>query len=183
MASICLWKQESVGKAQIICIRWDFRVPPLDRARTPSATLCTYLPRLASLCMIAITIAEIAQKYPMPVSSRETNCARIWCWWCCVAFWYAFACWHKSMAMENRRIGFVRIWILNLDKTGINIKGYIKNSSCTFEDLAESLNLASPRVIYDWINGDKLPSIVNLVKLSKMFNVHLEDILFIENVF
>ena len=73
--------------------------------------------------------------------------------------------------------------VLNMDRTGKNLKKLISCSPYTFEDIANFLNLASPRVIYDWVNGIKLPSLSNLVLISKLFKVHLEDILFIEDVF
>jgi len=73
--------------------------------------------------------------------------------------------------------------ILNMDKTGKKIMSYIAQSGYTYESIAEILDLTTPRVIYDWIKGLKLPSIRNLVKLSTIFKVQLEDILFIEDVF
>lgn len=73
--------------------------------------------------------------------------------------------------------------ILNMEKTGQKIRMFIAESGYTYEAVAESLGFTSPRVIYDWINGFKLPSIKNLVNLSIIFNVKLEDILFVENVF
>ncbi len=73
--------------------------------------------------------------------------------------------------------------VLNMDKIGRKLKEMISCSKYTYEDIAEVLNLASPRVIYDWVNGIKLPSVSNLVVISRLFNVHLEDILFVEDVF
>lgn len=93
---------------------------------------------------------------------------------------------HTHQSCDNIHIGggiMNREVILNKDRTGDNIKEFIAKSGYTFEVIAEILGLASPRVIYDWINGFKLPSLNHLVKLSAIFNVKLEDILFIEDVF
>ena len=45
----------------------------------------------------------------------------------------------------------------------------------TYEDLAYNLELKSPRVIYDWVNGIKLPSLENLINICLMFNNKVED--------
>ena len=66
---------------------------------------------------------------------------------------------------------------LNKRKTGENIYFLIDQSKYTREDVADYLQLASPRVIYDWENGTKMPSAENLFNLAKLFNVQIEDIL------
>ena len=68
---------------------------------------------------------------------------------------------------------------LKVDKraTGLNIYRLMKNSKRTREEIAHFLGLNSPRVIYDWTNGIKLPSTENLINLAKLFNVRVEDIL------
>lgn len=65
---------------------------------------------------------------------------------------------------------------LNKRKTGENIYFLIEQSKYTKEDVADYLQLASPRVIY-WENGIKMPSTENLFNLAKLFNVQIEDIL------
>lgn len=68
---------------------------------------------------------------------------------------------------------------LKLDKkqTGQRLYKLIEQSNYTREEIAEFLDLTSPRVIYDWTNGLKLPSTENLVNLALLFNVRIEDIL------
>ena len=68
---------------------------------------------------------------------------------------------------------------LKVDKraTGLNIYRLMENSKQTREDIADFLELKSPRVIYDWISGIKIPSTENLINLAKLFNVRVEDIL------
>jgi transcriptional regulator with XRE-family HTH domain len=73
--------------------------------------------------------------------------------------------------------------ILNRDKTGDKLKGLIHSSDYTYNDIADILNLSTTRVIYDWINGFKLPKIEHLVILANLLHVKIEDILEIENVF
>lgn len=68
---------------------------------------------------------------------------------------------------------------LKLDKkqTGQRLYELIEQSTYTREGIADFLDLTSPRVIYDWTNGLKLPSTENLVNLAHLFNVRIEDIL------
>ena len=66
-----------------------------------------------------------------------------------------------------------------LDKieTSKNIKSIIVDSQITIEELADMLGFGSPRVIYEWFNGSKLPSIESLYNLSKIYNMKMEDFL------
>lgn len=69
---------------------------------------------------------------------------------------------------------------LNKRKTGDKIYQAIEESGLTYEEVAEELGLSSPRVIYEWTNGNKLPSLVRLVNLSALLNVQMEGLLEIE---
>lgn len=69
---------------------------------------------------------------------------------------------------------------LNERKTGDKIYQAIEKSGLTYEEVAEELGLSSPRVIYEWTNGNKLPSLVRLVNLSALLNVQMEGLLEIE---
>ena len=63
--------------------------------------------------------------------------------------------------------------------TGLRLYHLIENSGYTREEIAFFLELTSPRVIYDWLSGNKLPSTENLINLAKLHNVQIEDILVI----
>ena len=73
--------------------------------------------------------------------------------------------------------------VLDKNKTGENLRRLIKDKGFTFERIAVYLDLSSPRVIYDWINGFKMPKLNHLVMISKLLNVKIEDILEIKDVF
>lgn len=70
---------------------------------------------------------------------------------------------------------------VNIDrsKTGERLRLIIAKSGITYEQLADQLELTSPRVVYEWITGSKLPSLVNLVNLSIQLGFKLEDVLVI----
>lgn len=64
-----------------------------------------------------------------------------------------------------------------LDKrqTGFLIRKAIIDSNFTIDQVSINLELASPRVIYEWMSGTKLPTLENLVNLALMLNKKLED--------
>lgn len=66
---------------------------------------------------------------------------------------------------------------LNKKLTGRKIHNIILQSQYTFEDVAFVLELTSPRVLYDWANGKKLPSLENFYNLVMLLNVNMKDVL------
>lgn len=65
--------------------------------------------------------------------------------------------------------------LLNKRAIGEKIRQAMLCCHITYEDLAYNLELNSPRVIYDWVNGVKLPSLENLINICLMFNNKVED--------
>ena len=66
---------------------------------------------------------------------------------------------------------------INKKATGLKLYRLISESEYTHAQIAEFLDLQSPRVVYDWVNGIKLPSTENLYNLANLFHVQIEDIL------
>lgn len=65
---------------------------------------------------------------------------------------------------------------LDRKATGKLIRDAILGSELSFEDVSIRLELSSSRVIYEWMNGTKLPSLENLANLALMLSVKIEDI-------
>ena len=65
-----------------------------------------------------------------------------------------------------------------LDKkaTGLLLRKAITDSKLTIEEVSINLELSTSRVIYSWMNGEKLPNLENLVNLSLMLKTKLEDL-------
>ena len=63
---------------------------------------------------------------------------------------------------------------LDKHKTSQKLKSIIIDSQLTIEKLASMLGFGSPRVIYDWLSGRKLPRIESLYNLSIIFNRKME---------
>jgi len=67
--------------------------------------------------------------------------------------------------------------ILDKVSTGLRICSLRAKAALTHEELAELLQLRSPRVIYDWESGMKVPNAENLYNLALIFNMKMEDLL------
>lgn len=57
-----------------------------------------------------------------------------------------------------------------------NVRRMIAESTLTKEDIADLLDV-TPRLLYYWQNGEKVPNIQNLYGLSQLFKVSMESIL------
>ena len=67
--------------------------------------------------------------------------------------------------------------ILDKVSTGLRICSLRAKAALTHEELADLLQLKSPRVIYDWESGMKVPNAENLYNLALIFNMKMEDLL------
>lgn len=67
--------------------------------------------------------------------------------------------------------------VLDMIKTGQKINEVIKDSGYTVRELQEILHLEYPQSIYRWYKGMILPSVDHLFILSKVLNMHMEDLL------
>ena len=70
----------------------------------------------------------------------------------------------------------MRIPTVDLNKTGQNICILRKQSGISVKELQELLGFATPQAIYKWQHGDSLPTVDNLVALSVIFAVPIDEI-------
>ena len=73
----------------------------------------------------------------------------------------------------------VRITYPNIDmqQTGRRLKYLIESAGYTPRMIQEYLHLSCVQPIYRWYKGKILPSVDNLLMLSELLNVHMEDFL------
>lgn len=71
----------------------------------------------------------------------------------------------------------MRIPVVDLNRTGQNICFLREQSGISVKELQELLGFATPQAIYKWQHGDSLPTVDNLVALSVIFDVPIDDIL------
>ena len=68
---------------------------------------------------------------------------------------------------------------VDLIATGKNIEKLRKEAGYSVKDLQELFGFGTPQAIYKWQHGVALPTVDNLVFLSAIFQVSLEEILVI----
>ena len=61
--------------------------------------------------------------------------------------------------------------------TGSNIKLLIKNNGNTIAGVGRMLGIADMSTMYKWLRGDALPGIDNMLALSILLDVSINDIL------
>lgn len=67
--------------------------------------------------------------------------------------------------------------VIDLKKTGANIKNLISKSGNSAAGIAGFLGIADKGTVYKWYRGDALPGIDNLFALSSLLGVTINDIL------
>ena len=67
--------------------------------------------------------------------------------------------------------------IIDMEKTGNNLRKYAYENGYSVKDIQQYLGLSCPQPVYRWFKGIILPSVDNLLRLSELFHVHMEDLL------
>jgi transcriptional regulator with XRE-family HTH domain len=66
---------------------------------------------------------------------------------------------------------------INIEKTGNRLKTLASCYGYSVKDIQEYLGLSCPQPVYRWYKGIILPSIDNLLRLSELYHVHMEELL------
>lgn len=67
--------------------------------------------------------------------------------------------------------------VINLIETGKNIKKFRLMNGYSVHDLQEIFNFSYPQAIYSWQDGRSVPTVDNLLVLSRLFGVSIEQII------
>lgn len=70
--------------------------------------------------------------------------------------------------------------VIDLKATGSNIKKLRKRNDFSVAQLQEFFGFEYPNAIYKWQKGESLPTVDNLLALSMLFRVSMNDILVFE---
>ena len=70
----------------------------------------------------------------------------------------------------------ITIPAIDMAATGRNIAKLRQNAGLTVKDLQDFFGFATPQAIYKWQHGDSLPTVDNLVALSVIFAVPIDEI-------
>lgn len=66
---------------------------------------------------------------------------------------------------------------IDTEKTGLLLKHKIQKEGYTVKDIQKKLLLSCPQPVYRWYHGQVLPSVNHLYVLSRLLDVHMEDLL------
>lgn len=65
-------------------------------------------------------------------------------------------------------------------ETGKRIKELLHHNGYTVKDIQEIMGFENPQAVYKWLSGKSLPSLDNILILSKVLHTNIEDILVID---
>lgn len=70
---------------------------------------------------------------------------------------------------------------IDLKKTGAWLRTLCAYKGCSVKDIQDKLHISSNQAIYEWFNGHTLPSVNNLLALSSLLGVSMNNLL-VDNV-
>lgn len=62
-------------------------------------------------------------------------------------------------------------------ETGKNIKALLSERGLKVKDIQKAMGFENPQAVYKWLSGKSLPELENLLILSKVLKVNIEEIL------
>jgi len=74
------------------------------------------------------------------------------------------------------------MWAINIEQTGIMIEELRQKAGLSVKDLQNAIGPISCQAIYKWQEGKTLPTIDNLIVLSELFHVPVDQIIVREPV-
>ena len=66
---------------------------------------------------------------------------------------------------------------IDMIETGKRLKKFAQKSGYSVKDIQKYLGLSCPQPVYRWYKGVILPSVDNLLRLSELYQVHMEELL------
>jgi transcriptional regulator with XRE-family HTH domain len=66
---------------------------------------------------------------------------------------------------------------IDLVRTGKKIRALMSKNAYSASYVQQMLHLSCPQPVYRWLSGKTLPSVDHLYNLSKLLNVHMEELL------
>ena len=66
---------------------------------------------------------------------------------------------------------------IDMKRTGLRLQRLARQNGYSVKDIQKYLCLSCPQPVYRWYKGTILPSVDNLLRLSELFHVHMEELL------
>ena len=78
--------------------------------------------------------------------------------------------------LPKEKKGVTGLPTIDMNATGKNILRLRINAGLTVKQLVDIFGVITPQAVYKWQNGEALPTLDNLVVLSKVFGVPMDEI-------
>ena len=85
-----------------------------------------------------------------------------------------------AVHLARMEVIMLNIPTVDLVATGKNIEKLRKEAGLSVKDLQNIFGFGTPQAIYKWQHGTALPTVDNLVLLSAIFKVSIDEILVVE---
>ena len=72
--------------------------------------------------------------------------------------------------------------VINLAKTGKNIKRIANENGYSVDMIRDFLGISDKSNVYKWFRGEVLPTVDNLLALSILFGVTINELIVTENI-
>ena len=72
--------------------------------------------------------------------------------------------------------------VINLKKTGNKIRLLMFQTGISAKAIQDKLGFTTTNAVYKWLNGQSLPTVNNLLILSTLFGVTLDDLIVVDYV-
>ena len=66
------------------------------------------------------------------------------------------------------------------DATGRRIKALLAEKGFTVREVQETMGFENPQAVYKWLSGKSLPSLDNMVILSRLLQTSIDNILVVD---
>ena len=86
----------------------------------------------------------------------------------------------KRISILNQSLILNKIPVVDMKATGVNIRKLRIDKGITVKQIQAVFGFTTPQAIYKWEHGVALPTVDNLVVLSRIFDVAVDDILIID---
>lgn len=72
---------------------------------------------------------------------------------------------------------------IQMEMTGKRIRELLKENGYSVRDVQGAMGFSGPQAVYKWLYGQSLPSVDNLVVLSKILHTSIDSILVVDGDF
>lgn len=82
--------------------------------------------------------------------------------------------------MNKAKVESFVIPTIDISATGENLRSLFKTHGYSVSEIQDLLCIGSNQAIYSWLNGRNLPALENIVALSKLLGVAIEELIILE---